>query len=44
MSKQLEDLIYESPKVEVMEIQIEQGFAASGGYLENPSEGDEIGW
>ena len=44
MRKQSEDLIYESPKVEVVEIQIERGFAASGGNFENPTESDEIGW
>lgn len=36
----MENLKYESPQVEVLEIDVEQGFAASGG----PGESDVDPW
>lgn len=32
-----ENLIYESPRVEVVEVEVEKGFAMSLGYDSNPS-------
>ena len=35
---------YVAPEVEVLEVQIEAGFAQSGGEYPNPFGGDEIPW
>lgn len=35
--------IYEAPQSEVMDVEVEQGFAASNS-LENPSKGGDIDW
>ena len=34
----MEKQMYESPQVEVLEIEVEQGFAASNGAGESPNE------
>ena len=36
--------VYEAPQVEVIEVAIEQGFAASVPKYPNPFDGDEIDW
>lgn len=33
---------YEQPQIEVIEVEIEKGFAATS--LENPEDGGETGW
>lgn len=33
--------MYETPRVEIEEIRVEQGFAASASTIENPNEVDE---
>ena len=38
---------YEAPTLEIIEVKIEQGFAASDGtniFIEQPTMGEEIGW
>jgi len=35
---------YEVPQVEVIEVEVENGFAASGGTFEKPIQGEESGW
>ena len=35
-------LAYETPQVEVIEVEVEKGFAVSN--LENPEEGEESDW
>lgn len=42
MIKTLEQIIYESPQLDSIEVQVEQGFAISN--LENPKEGEESEW
>lgn len=37
-----EEVIYETPIVKVIEVEVEKGFAVSN--LENLEEGDESGW
>lgn len=39
-----EHISYDSPRVEIITIEIENVIAASGGNLENPSEGEESDW
>ena len=38
----VEEGVYEAPRVKVIEVEVEKGFAVSN--LENPEEGDESGW
>ena len=41
----VKDLAYETPKFEVIKIEVESSIlAASGGNMENPVEGEESGW
>jgi hypothetical protein len=42
MIKTLEQIIYESPQLDSIEVEVEQGFAISN--LENPKEGEESEW
>lgn len=43
--KTINDLLgYEAPQVEVVEVCVEQGFAASNGNFENPENGAVSGW
>lgn len=44
MKVQVEEIIYQSPIVEVIEVEVEKGFALSGGGMESPTESDEISW
>ncbi len=37
-----ESLTYEAPQVEVIEVEVEKGFAVSN--VENPEEGETGGW
>lgn len=37
-----EEVIYETPIVKVIEVEVEKGFAVSN--LENPEEGEESDW
>ena len=39
-------LIYETPQVEIIEVEVEKGFANSpdNNNTENPKEGEESGW
>jgi hypothetical protein len=36
--------IYEAPSFEVVEVQVEKGFATSNASLENPLPGGDIEW
>lgn len=44
MKAEYEDLIYDSPKVEIIWIDVEGMIAASDGNMENPVEGEESDW
>lgn len=35
---------YETPQIELIEVEVEKGFAASPGNVENPTEGEESEW
>ena len=35
-------MIYEAPQVEILEVEVEKGFAGSN--VENPTENDSMGW
>ena len=37
-------MVYETPQVEVIVVEVEKGFAASPGNIENPIEGEESEW
>ena len=41
MKNQVEEMEYETPEVKMIEVEVEQGFAVSGGNLENPRYNDE---
>ena len=42
MKTKFEEIIYESPQVRVIEVEVEQGFAISN--VENPTEGETGSW
>lgn len=42
MKVKLEDMSYETPQVEIIQVEVEKGFAQSN--VENPEEGEEEGW
>ena len=42
--KNEEKKVYSAPEFEVVEVQVEQGFAQSGGEYPNKFGGDEIPW
>ena len=42
--KKREFVKYETPQVEIIEVEVEKGFAGSDGDLENPNEDDPSGW
>ena len=44
MKNQVEEMEYETPEVKMIEVEVEQGFAVSGGNLENPRYNDEEDW
>lgn len=44
MKNQVEEIIYEVPIVEVIEVEVEKGFALSSKVMESPTESDEISW
>ena len=44
MIKPSEQIIYESPQIVMLEMEVEQGFSASDGNLENPIVGEESNW
>ena len=37
-------LAYEAPAVEIIEVEVEKGFATSDGNIENPKEEEETPW
>ena len=37
-------MVYETPQVELIEVQVEQGFAISGGTNEFSENTDPVGW
>ena len=42
MENQVEEMVYETPKVKMIEVEVEKGFAVSN--VENPIEGSTSGW
>lgn len=42
MKEIIEEMGYETPEVEMIKVEVEQGFAVSN--LENPGMGSESGW
>ena len=45
MKTEFKEIVYESPQVEILEVEVEKGFATSGGgNTENPTTGDESPW
>lgn len=44
MKELTKQMNYEPPVLEVIEVEIEAGFAASGGIFENPMEGNPGSW
>ena len=44
MKDNSENLFYDSPRVEIVEIEAEGMIASSSGNVENPLEGDESDW
>lgn len=44
MKNQVKEIVYESPIVEVIEVEVEKGFALSARGMESPTESDEISW
>ena len=42
--KNEEKKVYSAPEIEVVEVQVEQGFAQSGGPQYNNPFGDEVPW
>jgi len=45
MKSEMEEMVYETPLVKMIEVEVENGFAQSfGDSLENPSEDDYIDW
>ena len=44
MNTKFEEMVYETPQVEIIEVEVENGFAMSGGNVENPTESNESPW
>ena len=44
MKTKFEEMVYETPQVEIIEVEIENGFAMSGGSVENPTEDETGSW
>lgn len=44
MKNQLKKMIYEAPIIEIIEVEVEKGFALSGRGMESPTESSEISW
>ncbi len=44
MKAEMEEGVYEAPIVEVIEVEVEKGFAASDGNFEDPIEGTPGSW
>jgi len=45
MKIEMEEMVYETPLVKMIEVEVEKGFAQSlGESLENPIEDDPSGW
>ena len=42
MRTEFEEIVYESPQVEILEVEVEKGFAESN--VENPITGNESPW
>ena len=40
----MEMVNYESPQITMLEMEVEKGFSASDGNLENPIVGEESNW
>ena len=44
MRTKFEEVVYETPQIEIIEVEVENGFAVSGGNVENPTEGETGNW
>lgn len=43
MKNNVKEMVYEAPIVEIIEVEVEKGFALSGRGMESPTESNEIG-